>query len=463
MRTMMTAALVSALALPVAAATLTPGPCAAGTPFSLGTSVNVVVTFRMTRPAAAVFGAPAFTISGNAITVTRRVDGAGGGDACASDSIDLGSLPAGTYDLTWNDQVMGGTRSETYRFFVGQRVSFDDYIQPSVIAPVPPLLPGKPVQLLVNWCTVAPATIGAPVADLAGGTIRMTQGISSSGTSDTCALYLVDVGNLPPRRYDVSFNRRIVAPPDAFDESAADSFIVQQPAATASCDGRPLAVSLTPEGTARLHFEDSLQGYDPSFGPPSVVSINESGFGIEQPLTDSAGVPPGHKICHAEELDLGVLAPNLYGLSWGYVATPAGKGPSRLRSNRAFIWSGSEVLCTTEATFSTDPISPIAGSGVLLSLTRMSTNFFVEPTTATVSGNDIEVADYINTEVPPLPFPGLQPPRVAQCVTSSVSVQPLAEGKYFVHWVRIDRFGPPTYLGTYTFTVGPRGRRRAAR
>ena len=54
-----------------------------------------------------VSGLPAFAIVGNTITVNRHGDGAGGGDACASDSVDLGTLAAGVLCVAASGSVPG--------------------------------------------------------------------------------------------------------------------------------------------------------------------------------------------------------------------------------------------------------------------------------------------------------------------------------------------------------------------
>ncbi len=463
MKTSTLLALICTVALSAEAATLTPGPCPAGPLFSLGTATSVVVAFRDTRPAATIFGTPTFAIAGNSITVERRNDGLGGGDACASDSVDLGSLAAGAYELTWNDQMPGGTRTTTYKFFVGLPVSFDDYLQPSVIAPVAPLITGTSVRLIVNWCTLGQAVIGAPVADVTDGTIHVTQGITAdSGPLGACALHLIDFGNLPARRYDVAFSRRTVAPTNIFNESAAVAFIVQRPAPSSVCVGLPVAVTVMADGTARLHFEDVRGGYDPAFGPPSVVDIRAGVIKIEQLLADSGnyllpGAAPTHDICHAEEFNLDVLPAGSYTIDWEYLATLAGNGVYRLESRNEFVWSGSEVLCSDSGKFATDPVVPVAGRPIVLSLTRMYAPGFIAPTTVSIKGNEITVSDYVDTEGP------VGPPPSPRCQTTSATLASLPAGEYVVHWKVID-FGITTDVGTFTFAVvAPQGRRRAAR
>jgi hypothetical protein len=412
-------------------------------------------------------------IAGNTITVDRQVTGSGGTDFCASDSIDLGSLPAGAYQLNWNDGMSAGTRTATYNFFVGRPVSYSEYLQPQEIGVVPPLLPGKPVQLLVNWCTVARSiVVGAPAADVSDGAIRVSQGIvAEPGTSEGCALYLIDLGSLPSRRYDVTLNRRVTVQSNTSDQAAAITFIVQQPAATAPCGGLPLAVTATVNGSVRLHYEDVVRGYEPSFAAPTVVNVGfpwvfnsnviSGQIRVEQPMTDRddytrPGSPKPQAVCHAEELDLGVLPAGTYGIEWDYLAALGGSGVYRLVSSNQFVWSGTDVRCSGSPRFASSPDAPVAGGSIRISLIRILRSHFIGSSSFTINGNEITVSSFIDTEIPPfLPTPD-------DCQTSSVVLGPLPVGEYHIHWQLVD-FGVVHDEGTFPLVVSSNARRHAAR
>jgi hypothetical protein len=115
------------------------------------------------------------------------------------------------------------------------------------------------------------------------------------------------------------------------------------------------------------------------------------------------------------------------------------------------------MVCAATGRFATDPAAPMAGGPIRISLTRLLGPRFISLASVSISGNEITVSNFIDTEQPPqLPFPP------ADCQTSSVMLAPLPAGTYRVHWKLID-FGPTFDEGTFTFVVGPSTRRRSAR
>ncbi len=345
----------------------------------------------------------------------------------------------------------------------GTRVSFSDFRQPNLMAPVSPLVPGSPVRIVVNYSVIGNWTIAPPVAELHGDEITITQTVTKGGP-DGSALYLLDFGALPPGTYHATIAQSVQVDGNVFANAGEDTFIVQSPPPSSPCAGasppldHPLvSVTRTPAGTAHLHYEAADTGYSPVRGLPSVVAVGTRAVGIEQSLTDvfdymRAGGPPLRLTCHAEELDLGVLPAGLYEVSWTTLAKLGGSGPYALVQGGSFYWTGSVMLCSSTPALSVSP-------GIMLSLTRTPSPGTIMPTTATVSGNVITVTDYIDTEGPP---PLGQPVPPPTCSTTSANVGPLPPGDYTVNWYVQDVMMPKSLLGSYRIAV-PTSRVRAVR
>ena len=345
----------------------------------------------------------------------------------------------------------------------GVRVSFSDFRQPNLMAVVPPLVPGSPVRIVVNYSVGGGWTVAPPVGELHGNEITITQNVTKGGP-DQSVLYLLDFGALPAGTYHATIAQSVHNDTGVFTNAGEDTFIVQLPPPSSPCsstsppvDHPIVAVTRTAAGTAHLHYEEVWGGYAPVWGTPSVVSLTSNGIGVEQPVTDlfdftRLGAPPLRLSCHAEDLDLGVLPAGTYRVEWSRLATLGGHGTYDFIQAGTFVWSGSEMLCSSTPALTTS-------QGVTLSLKRVSGTSMIAPPTAIVSGNVITVTDYIDTEVPPPP--GYVPPPPS-CVTTSVNVGPLAPGDYTVNWY-VQDFGPPAQLlGTYRFAVPP-PRMRAVR
>jgi len=337
----------------------------------------------------------------------------------------------------------------------GVRVSFSDFRQPNLMAVVPPLVPGSPVRFVVNYSVVGGWTIAPPVGEVHGNEIAIAQTVTKGGP-DESALYLLDFGPLPAGTYHATIAQSVHVDAGVFTNAGDDTFIVQSPPPSSACSSAPqvnhptIAVTRTATGTAHLHYEEVRGGYSPVWGPPSVVGLSSGGIGIEQLLTDTfdytrLGAPPLRLLCHAEDLDLGVLPAGTYGVGWTTVATLGGSGHYQLVQGGTFVWSGSEMLC------SSTPVLSVS-QGVTLSLKRVTGAPTIGPATATVDGNVITVTDFIDTEVPPPP--GYVPPPPS-CMTTSVNVGPLPPNDYTVNWY-VQDFGPPKMLlGTYRFVLPP--------
>ena len=392
--------------------------------------------------------------------------------ACGSGSALLGNLPPGRYNVTWIYMIaLVSQPVATYHFVldvpsdvpivVGRRVSFSEYRQPSrMFAAVPPLVPGSPVRLVVNFAAAGQWTIAAPTATIRGNAIAIEQTVTRGG-SDEMALYLLDFGALPNGTYHVAMTQTVVDGANTYPATESRAFIVQSPPPSAPCGNAPpessptISVTRTSAGTAHLHFEESRKGYAPAYGPPSVVDVNSAEIDVEQPLADTfdyeqPGAPAFHETCHAEDIDLGALAAGTYRLWWSPIATLGGSGPYSLGGGGTFIWSGDEMLCSSTPAFS--------AFGALVSLKRVA---WARPfaTAFAVNGNAIAVTDSINTEPPPPPG-GPRP----QCVNTSAALGTLLPGDYIVNWYVVDigARNIPELLGTYPFTV-LRPRSRAAR
>ena len=450
------AAAVLLAAIPSFAATITPGRCPDAAPkFTIAPSLHIVITLTETLPESS-YGTPALAMQGNRIAVQRTIAPASAGEVCVADSVDLGVLPAGNYELTWTDLGFRAPRVLTDSFIIGRRVSTSEYRRPSTtIAALSPLLPGSPVRLVVDYL----ADGSPPVASVSGETIEVTATMSLDG-HPTPALYLLDLGALAEGTYHVALNRFYLQRTQTFFAPASLTFLVQSPPPSSPCASVPLAkiplieVTRTAAGTAHLHFEELRRGYAPAWGPPSVVDIRSNAIDIEQPLVDTddythAGALPAHDTCHAEDIDLGVLPAGTYALSWAPIAMLGGVGHV-LSGGGAFDWNGSAMTCSTTPAFSTSP-------GVTLSLQRMTFTRTFAPTKREIKGNVITVTDF--QERSPVPDTRYEP----LCLASSVTVGPLAPGEYVVNWQAVPGMAlTPEPVGTYRFTV-PAGRARPVR
>ena len=310
----------------------------------------------------------------------------------------------------------------------------------------------------------APA-LGTPSVSIQGNEIDVTQTYappqpSLNGVSDSqfCQTEDVNIGTLAPGVYNVSWT--YVAPVGRTTVNGTVTVTGSNPCSTAPSSA--MTLTRTPAATAHLHIESINIGYQPVFGTPVVTSIADGIITIDQPLTDTfdyemPGAPPAGTFCHADDVDLGILAAGSYRIEWTRNAVLGGTGPYHLPIGGLVIWSGTAVVCSSGGTFSTLPSVPGSSAPVTLLVTGAGYN--ATPTygiSATVEGNVIDVIQEIDTEGPPPPT--LLTP---QCFTTAVNVPPLPIGDYTVVWQVID-LGNPVALSTYHFSV-VQGRRRTTR
>jgi hypothetical protein len=79
--------------------------------FSIVTADHIVVKYSAPVATGATRSTPVVSMSGTEITVTRTLSGGSATDvSCADDTIDLGYLGAGRFNVTWNDNVNLTTR-----------------------------------------------------------------------------------------------------------------------------------------------------------------------------------------------------------------------------------------------------------------------------------------------------------------------------------------------------------------
>jgi len=232
-------------------------------------------------------------------------------------------------------------------------------------------------------------------------------------------------------------------------------------------------VTRAQSGTARLHFEDTYNGYDPIFGAPAITQAGSTQwccyfpmaqFTITQPVTDTGnsaqtGAPAGTPICHAEEIDLGPLAEGVYSIAWFDHVSVFGSDAGMRASNPgsfAFRWSNGAMQCSTVSQIGTFP-TPIKGVAFDLTRTLMSRDYSLAKTVS-VTGNIINVDEVHYYEGPP---PISAPP----CTTYTVPMAPLPAGEYTVIWRMhfITMSMPPDEVLTTKVIVGDTSRRRSAR
>jgi len=435
-----------------AATTVTPGPCGNSAPvFSVVADAHHIIALTESLPEGS-YGAPTFTISGNTIEVHRAVAPTSVNEACVTDSVDLGTLAAGAYHLVWTD-VMPVARTSTFDFAVGSNVAVGTtgFLQPADFQALPPLTPTSPVRIVTNYCAMN-TKVAAGVANVHGSSIDIDESIVDGAPLQCEQLY--DLGLLPAGKYTATLRQTVVGAGGS-TQTYTQHFIVQQPSPTASCD--PANVSIYPiirvtptaAGTAHLHFEAPYGGHAPQLGTPAVGRVETAAFRqivVYQILSDTAG-PTTQVLCHAEDLDLGALAAGTYQLEWEF----GGSGVGTVQGG-AFMWSGTSMQCSTTPQFSTFPAPASSMSPTTLLLSRLGSPPHNAPTKATVSGNVISVSDFIGTEISPPPNGPLPPPS---CVTSSVTVGPLAPDAYSVKWRDVDLVFPRTYdVGTFALAVG---------
>ncbi|HEX7680608.1 MAG TPA: hypothetical protein VF713_20915 [Thermoanaerobaculia bacterium] len=177
------------------------------------------------------------------------------------------------------------------------------------------------------------------------------------------------------------------------------------------------------------------------------LAIDGNQITIDQPTVHADPASLGDIPCGQRLVQLGTL--------------PAGYYSVTVRLSTSSPMSGSFIVTAaascSDGAFTIDPLAPVAGKPVVLSLTRLLATNFAGQTSVSISGNEVTVSDYVDNELPPIT------PLPARCQTASATIASLPAGTYIVHWKVID-FGVPTFDGTYALAVvAPQGRRRAAR
>jgi hypothetical protein len=178
------------------------------------------------------------------------------------------------------------------------------------------------------------------------------------------------------------------------------------------------------------------------------VSMSGRQIMIDQPNVHADPASPGQIPCGERTIEVGALTAGYYDVNIHLSAAPS--------MSSSFIVTSAAASCS-DGTFTIDPLAPVAGKPVVLSLTRFLATNFAGQTSVSISGNEVTVFDYVDNELPPIT------PLPARCQTASATIASLPAGTYIVHWQVID-FGVPTFAGTSAFAVvAPQGRRRAAR
>jgi hypothetical protein len=414
--------------------------------FSIVPADHVLVKYSAPVGAGATRSTPVVSLFGTAISVARTLSGGSITDVtCVDDTVDLGSLGEGRFNLTWSDNVNFTSLRSNFTFYVGAPGTGNGG---RLIDVLPPTLPDQPVRLAELTCSRNPA-----IAYVTGNDIH----VSTYGSGMPCALSVVNLGILAPGPYNVDWSR---------SSGAVHSFrfVVQQPAPTSACSG-VFSVTRTAGGTARLHFEDPYRGYTPTFSPPAVTGVYDTdpldwpfSMTIVQPVADTAdsqasGAPPSSTICHAEELDLGPLADGYYMFSWrdkiSVNGVDSGFGfPSPLSS---FYWRNGRVQCTSLPQLQTpSPALEGAPFDVAMNILKMEWQWGEK---VTVNGQNITVDIPLYFEGSGDSLPG--------CQTFKATVNPLPAGKYTLVW----RFYTGNYqtVSTSQLTVAKPTRQRAAR
>ena len=415
--------------------------------FSIVPAGHVVVKYSSPIAAGASRSTPLVSMSGNAITVTRTLSGGSATDvSCVDDTVDLGTLAAGRFDLTWNDNVNLTTNRSTFTLFAGAPVAGDV----SDISVLPPTLPGHPVRLAVKNCSEIPA-----VAYRSGKDIRVSQ----YAYGLPCKLSVIDVGVLPEATYDVTAT---FASTEGVNYTTSFAFIVQQPAPPSACRGT-FSVTRSPSGTARLHFENTYQGYTPVFGEPAVTELADfprawpPSVTVVQPITDSAdsaasGAPPASTVCQAEELDLGPLPDGTYDFRW-YNQLSVNGADLGLRPvpPYGFLLQNGRVQCTSVPELQM-PSPALEGVPFFVGMNLLAGAWQVG-SKVTVSGHTITVDLSTFYEGPG--------DKLTTCQTYGAAIGALPAGDYTVVWRDV---GHALWtMATGHLTVARPTRQRAAR
>jgi hypothetical protein len=416
--------------------------------FSIVPADHVLVKYGAPVATDATRSTAQVSISGTDITVTRTLSGGSATNvSCVDETVDLGRLGAGRFDLTWSDIVNFTTQRSAFTFFVGAPAPALPGLNDDVAA-LPPLIPDHPVRLAVNDCSPSPA-----VAYRSGNDIRVSQ----YGSGLPCTLSVIDLGALPEATYDVALSAGSTE--DVY-YSSSFTFIVQQPAPASACHGT-FSVTRNPNGMARLHFEDSYRGYTPSFGPPAVTEIADYPrswppfIKVVQTVTDSAdsavsGAAPPSTICHAEELDLGSLPDGNYTVG-GYDQLSVNGSDLELRDSLfvSFLWRNGTVQCTSIPELQV-PSPAVEGEPFDVGMNILALPWQVGAKVA-VTGQNITVDVSTFYEGPGDKLP--------DCQTYKTTISALPAGEYTLTWRYTPWASLPTAMTSHVTVVKPARRR----
>lgn len=429
--------------------------CATRTVFALtcgGLTVvpadHVVIKYSAPLATGATRSTPLVSISNTGISVTRTLSGGSATDSsCVDDTVDLGSLGAGRFNLTWTDNVNFTSQRSSFTFYVGapqpQPVTSTLLYAVEVL---PPAVPDQPVRLVMNSASPAP-----DVAYVSGNDIHVSQW----GPAGAHRLSIVDLGILPPGIYNVTESW---AGPNGL-ATGSFPFVVQQPEPASACSGR-VSVTRTAAGTSRLRYEDTYYGYNPAFGPPTATSLGWPGipwwppmFEVRQLIADSAMGTPyvAPAFCHGEDLDLGPIADGYHKLFWYDMVSVNGSDYREQNQQQLEFWTKNGTSqCTTVAEILTPSLAPEgAPFEVAMDVAILGDQGGVPKVT---------VAGQIVTLDTGVPYFECCNDSVPSCHMYKATVNPLPAGEYTLVW-RIG--GKP--VATSHLTVGKLSRQRAAR
>jgi hypothetical protein len=458
-------------------------PCAGGTTNPLFTVIPGTPTqLKFEHMTTHTLLEPSVTVNGNGITVFQMpLDVpppplAPGGVAlnCNSQTVSLGVLEPGTYNVAWNYGFLSGgvpnsgpvvIESHTFSFAVAQT-------SPCSGGSTNPLFTvafsAKEGGYRLTFELLDTHTYSTPNVNIAGTTINVTQTplditpppLTTAAASLHCNSQTVSLGNLAPGSYSVVWSFTLPSPlPDRGPiviGSYTHSFSIGGQCSTPIFTPR-IALRRGAAGAWRLRYEHSFLGYVPEFGIPS-ASRSGNTITILQPVNDvvpptggDGYPPPPTRFCDTEEVDLPALGAGTYSVEVVYAVATPGLPPAQYSGGSAagfIIGPSLEVQCTTTRTFSTFPAMPVAGAKATLMSTVMSTSD-IAGTDVVQQGHTLVLTDRLQAGAQSAP----------RCASASATVGPLETGSYSVQWQLSD----VAYTDSpFTFRVVAGLRRHAA-
>jgi hypothetical protein len=155
----------------------------------------------------------------------------------------------------------------------------------------------------------------------------------------------------------------------------------------------------------------------------------------------------GPSVCHAEDVDVGVLPDGAYVVTFIHISPQAPQGVVWNTPGGGFVvWSRGATECSSSPRFEVSPMPPAAGRAFTLTEVEASP-VGVYPATAVVTGKEIRVDD--------LALYG-PPPGHVGCLRSPVTMTVDTPGLYMVHWYRAGIGFPlpdPPPIGSFSLQV----------